>query len=140
MRSYTGILRKRRKYYYSADDARAILTELGLQMSARTFSYLTDDTVMLEEFVSQLHETEEVLGFGVVKDMKEIHPGLKPAVSEENGYVVFTIQHNGKEKIIAEIRLPWLPTEQLPENEEKGGTNAGGDFSPPDNPFEIPIS
>jgi hypothetical protein len=139
VRSYTGILRKRRKYYYSADNARAILTELGLKMSPKTFSYLTDSTVILEEFVSQLHETEEHLGYGIVKDMNEIHPGLEPDVIEDNGHAVFTIQHKGRSIIIAEIRLPWLPTESQKSQETSGNLAPGGEFKPTDNPFEVPI-
>ena len=119
VKSWTGKLTRKRKYYYTTENVRLIITDLGIQISPEVFEWLTTNTVAQEEFISQVHESEEVLGIGIVRDFDKIHPELDAKVYEDGQTVMFTLTYKGKERIFAELELPDQLKKAQPEVKEE---------------------
>lgn len=88
------------------DDARMILTELGLQMRPEVLEYLTDSSFLREDFLQCLHAAENELGTDLVADHDHIDPKYEPKVYEEDGKVVFSVTRRKEEYVFAEFELP----------------------------------
>ena len=102
VKSWTGVL-SRDEIYYSYDDARMILTDLGMQMSPEALAYLTSSEEIMEEFLGQVSAVEKKLGLNIIKDQYSIDPELQPKVYEIEGEIIITILHKGVESILVEF-------------------------------------
>ena len=105
--------------HYTQDDAFLILTEMGLQMSPATLSYLTGSAEMLEEFLEALHLTEKEIKAQIVVDGRMIDPEFDPKVYEVDGEAIFTLKYKGVEMIMAEIPLPHATPHSAPDASSK---------------------
>ena len=102
VKSWTGVL-SRNEIYYSYDDARMILTELGMDMSPEAFAYLTGSQEIMDEFLGQVSAVEKKLGINIILDNSRIDPELSPQVYEIDGEIIITILDKGVESILVEF-------------------------------------
>ena len=123
-KSWTG--KVSRDVYYEFDDARMILTDLGIQMSPETFAYLNSKDELLDSFLHQIYATEDHTGRFLIENHTAIDPIYEPKVYELDGKATFTIQVKGKEIIFAEFDLPHETPSSKSKTEKDDAENAKG--------------
>jgi hypothetical protein len=98
---------KKRDRYYDYGDARLMINDLGLQMSADVLAYLVSRTDVLEDFIQGVYFFEDdIRKKDVVIDPTVINSKYEPKVYVEDGKVEFTASYGGDEIIFAEYQLP----------------------------------
>ena len=88
------------------EDARLILTNLGLQMSPQTLDKLISNDETLDDFLMSIHELERDLQMKVLTSDYDIDPILSPKVYDLGTAVGFTVlNRQGEEMVFAEYTL-----------------------------------
>lgn len=116
VKSWVG--KARRNVYYDFDDARAILNELGLQMSPEALAHMTSSDLIMQEFLDCVYAAEDVIGRDLIQHNKEINPLYEPKVYEEDGWIIFTITRRTKELVYGEFPMPGAKSRSQIEAEE----------------------
>ena len=93
-------------YSYTLEDARMMITDLGLELSPKAFEYLTHTDVVLDDFNTGVYLLEDRIGRRITTEFNIIDPELEPKVYEEEGVVGFSIKHKKQELVFAEYEIP----------------------------------
>ena len=91
---------------YTLEDARMMLTDLGLQMSPAVLRFLTEDDNKLDDFLMNVYQLEQKFRRKVITDFATLAPDLDPKVYVEDGKAGFSVTRKGKEIVFAEYDLP----------------------------------
>lgn len=90
---------------YSLSDARNMINDLGLQMSATTLEKLVSNDSILDDFLTNIYFLEEDIGRKVITEYATIDMKYEPRVYEEPDLVGFSVFHKGQEIVFAEYDL-----------------------------------
>lgn len=104
VKSWTGVFKGEPRLWLNNEQARMLLTSVGLQMSAEAYAKLTNSQAHLDDFLAQLYAAEAETGTTLYNDLYEIDPALSPKVMEGEGKVVITIEWKGQRMILAELK------------------------------------
>ena len=91
--------------YYTREDARNMINDLGLQISPEALEALVNSETVLEDFTNSIYELERKIRKKVVTDFATIDLEFEPHVYEEDGRVGFTILHRGDEILFADYKV-----------------------------------
>jgi len=90
---------------YSLADARNMINDVGLQMSAEVLDKLVSKDKILDDFLSNIYYLESDIGRKVVTDYATIDMKYNPRVYVEGDLVGFSVTHKGEEIVFAEYEL-----------------------------------
>lgn len=90
---------------YSLEDARNMINDVGLQMSAEILRKLVEDDKILDDFLSNIYFLESDIGRKVVSSYATIDMKYNPRVYVEDDLVGFSITYKGEEIVFAEYEL-----------------------------------
>ncbi|MCB0840813.1 MAG: hypothetical protein KDD99_29295 [Bacteroidetes bacterium] len=91
--------------YYSREDARNMINDLGMQMEPEVLAKLIENEEVLEDFTNSIYQLEKKVRKKVVTDFATIDLEFEPKVYVEDGVVGFTIVHRGDEIVFAEYKI-----------------------------------
>lgn len=88
--------RKQRDRYYNFEDAKMMITELGIDIPPAIFAKLTEDDQILDDFINKIYQAEDTLGIkNLVTEESILNPTYQPKVYVEDNKVAFTITSSG---------------------------------------------
>lgn len=107
---------KHRERYYSADDTRMIITDLGMYIPEKMLATLLWSDTLLDEFTNAIYLLEDKIAKDMITENFTIDAKYSPKVYVEGGKIAFTITYSSmlsqKEIIFVEYELD-NPTENV---------------------------
>lgn len=95
--------RKQRDRYYTFEDAKMIISELGIAIPPDLFAKIVDDDRILDDFLNKIYQLEDEIGKkDVIMEESVINPIYAPKVYVEENKVTFTVRYGflTKEEVI----------------------------------------
>ncbi len=100
-----SLKRKTIDHYYEPEDARMMITDLGMEIPANVLKALTNSDVVLDEFVTGVYLVEDEVGEKIVTDFATIDSQYDPKVYQEGNMIGFTVSYKGERIVFAEFKL-----------------------------------
>ncbi|WNJ21116.1 hypothetical protein [Pontibacter sp. G13] len=91
--------------HHTLEDARNMITDLGMQMSPKALDFLVSRDTILDDFLMAVYQMESEFRRPVVTPQATIAEDLEPKVYETDENIGFTIKHRGEEMVFAEYQL-----------------------------------
>ncbi|MBX7241803.1 MAG: hypothetical protein K1X92_08645 [Bacteroidia bacterium] len=92
-KSLISSLNKSRSHYYSFEDAKMAINELGMSIPPDLLAKLLDSDSLLDDFLSNLYTLEDDYGKPVLNASSAIIPELQPKVYAEGQRIAFTVTY-----------------------------------------------
>jgi hypothetical protein len=105
VKSWTGIFKGEPRIWLGYNEARIMITSVGMAMSPDAYQKIMFSQTLQDDFLAQFYAAEEATGKTLITEFNEIDSELKPEVAEEPGRVVITILINGERKILADLKV-----------------------------------
>jgi len=103
--SYLPHLSSEANREYSYEDARMMLTDLGLQMSPEVLDTLLSRLDVLDDFILSIYQLEkEIKRTDIVTEFCTIDMKYEPHVYADSRFIGFTITHEDEEILFAEYK------------------------------------
>ncbi len=114
-KSLLSPISNRRSNYYSFEDAKMAINELGMSIPPDLLAKMLDSDSILDDFLSNLYLLEDDYGKPVLNSSSEILPELQPKVYAEGQRLAFTVTYGTfrkQEVIFAEYNFgePYIKT------------------------------
>ncbi|MEM7658620.1 MAG: hypothetical protein AAF399_21020 [Bacteroidota bacterium] len=108
-KSYLPRFDWRKEDPYTHEDARHMINDLGMQMSAEVLDLLVEKDDVLDDFLQGIASLEGEIKGPVLTEFGFIDAELEPSVLVEGQRVSFFIRHKKEALIFAEYTLEELP-------------------------------
>lgn len=87
-------LGKQRDRYYNFEDAKMIISELGISIPPDLFAKITEDDRILDDFLNKIYQLEDEIGKkDVITTESIINPIYSPKVYVEENKIAFTVSY-----------------------------------------------
>lgn len=84
--------RKQRDRYYNFEDAKMMISELGMAIPAELFTKIIDNDSILDDFLNHIYQLEDEMGKkDLITEESTINPAYQPKVYVEDNKVAFTV-------------------------------------------------
>jgi hypothetical protein len=85
---------KSRERYYSFDEARMMIADLGMAIPPEMLAKLLDTDALLDEFINSLYQLEDEIGKGsIVTESSTIMADYQPSVHVEDNKIAFSVTY-----------------------------------------------
>ncbi|MFN0199947.1 MAG: hypothetical protein ACKVTZ_00415 [Bacteroidia bacterium] len=82
-----------RERYYSFEDTRMIITDLGMQIPEKMLTSLLWTQTLLDEFTNAIYLLEDKVAKDIITEDYAINPKYSPKVYVEGGKIAFSITY-----------------------------------------------
>lgn len=94
MKSLIPNFGKKRERYYSFDEARMMIADLGMAIPPEMLQKLLETEALLDEFLNSLYQLEDEIGKGsIVTDFSVIDAAYQPTVHVEENKIAFSVTY-----------------------------------------------